>query len=317
MPEPEDLHLRTATPDDAELVAAILDECTSHYFSRPSSIDDAHARLRMGRPEHDFVVALDPTEEPLGLGHVWPAPPDEVRCYIRVRPSAKHRGAASALLSHLVPRARELVVAAALDPAAILTLTSWAEDTDAAPFLGSRGLAPLRYFLQMRIDLAGSGESDIALPEGVELAGYVPERDDAGLFHAFQEAFADHWGQAGVDEAEWWSENRDAPNAGFDPGLWFVAASGDETAGFSIARERDEDGLSTGWVSLVGVRPAWRGRGIGEALLAHTLNVFRRRGLARAALNVDAENMTGALRLYRKVGMEPKPSFTIWSMPLT
>jgi ribosomal protein S18 acetylase RimI-like enzyme len=66
----------------------------------------------------------------------------------------------------------------------------------------------------------------------------------------------------------------------------------------------------------VGVRPRWRGRGIGEALLSHSLNVFRRRGLAAAALNVDAENITGALRLYRKVGMEPKPSFTIWSKPL-
>jgi mycothiol synthase len=316
MPEPNDLRLRAATPDDAELVATILDECTSHYFSRPSSIVDAHARLGRGELEHDFVVALDPVDEPLGFGHVWPAPPDEVRCYIRVRPSAKHRGVASALLSHLTPRARALVAEAGLDPAAILTLTSWAEDTDAPPFLEARGLTPLRYFLQMRIDLAESGESDLALPEGIDLVEYVPDRDDPGLFDAFQEAFAGHWGQAGVEEADWWSENRDAPNAGFDRGLWFLATDGEETAGFSISRERDEDGERTGWVSLVGVRPAWRGRGIGEALLAHTLNVFMRRGLPKAALNVDAENMTGALRLYRKVGMEPAPSFTIWSLPL-
>jgi hypothetical protein len=108
--------------------------------------------------------------------------------------------------------------------------------------------------------MAESEVSDIALPEGIELAGYVPDRDDARLFGVFQEAFAGHWGQTGVRESEWWSENRDAPNAGFDAGLWFVANDGDETAGFSIARERVEDGERSGWVSLVGVRPAWRGR---------------------------------------------------------
>jgi mycothiol synthase len=262
------------------------------------------------------VLALDPMDEPLGFGHIWPAPPDEVRAYIRVRPTAKHRGVAPALLSDLTPRARELVAVTGMDPAAIMTLTSWAEDIDAAPFLEARGFTPLRYFLRMRIDLAESPESVITLPEGIELVGYVPDRDDPGLFSAFQDAFAEHWGEAGVEETDWWSENRDAPNAGFDPGLWFVAADGEEKAGFSISRERDEDGHTTGWVSLVGVRPAWRGRGIGEALLANTLNVFRRRGLPRAALNVDAENMTGALRLYRTVGMEPVPSFTIWSLPL-
>jgi len=40
---------------------------------------------------------------------------------------------------------------------------------------------------------------------------------------------------------------------------------------------------------------------------------LRRRGLERAALNVDAENTTGALRLYRKAGMEARPSFTVWA----
>ena len=48
----------------------------------------------------------------------------------------------------------------------------------------------------------------------------------------------------------------------------------------------------------------------------HSLNTFRDRRLTGAALNVDAENTIGALRLYRKAGMEPRPAFTVWSMPL-
>ena len=41
-----------------------------------------------------------------------------------------------------------------------------------------------------------------------------------------------------------------------------------------------------------------------------------RRGLDRVALDVDAENTTSALRLYRKVGLREEPLFTIWAKKL-
>jgi mycothiol synthase len=219
---------------------------------------------------------------------------------------------ATALLSRLVARARETA-------AEILTLTSWAEDLDAPPLLDSLGFTPIRYFVQMRIDLAMSTEQVVAWPDGLEFDTYERGRDDAELFSAYADAFAEHWGQGEVDEGDWWEENRDAANAGFDPALWFVGRADQTIAGFAICREREEEGQTVGWVSLIGVRPSWRGRGLGEALLGHSLNALRHRGLRRAALNVDAENTTGALRLYRKAGMEAKPAFTVWSkaVPIT
>jgi ribosomal protein S18 acetylase RimI-like enzyme len=87
-------------------------------------------------------------------------------------------------------------------------------------------------------------------------------------------------------------------------------------AGFSIYRERDDDAETVGWISLLGVRPRWRGRGLGEALLVQSLNAFHSRGRRRAALNVDVDNTTGALRLCTKVGMKPTPAFTVWSKTL-
>ncbi len=301
--------LRKATGGDAELVAAVLNECTMHYFNRPSSTADAVARLRQSTGEGDAVLACEDSGRPIGFGHLWGAPPEEVRCFVRVRPSAKGRGVATALLSHLVARARE----AAADT---VTLTSWAEDPDAPPLLESLGFSAIRYFVQMRIDLAATKERPIAWPDGIELHIYERGEDDPELFSAYADAFAEHWGQAAVDEADWWEENRDAANAGFDPTLWFIARADRTIAGFSICRERDEKGKTIGWVSLIGVRPSWRGRGLGESLLAHSLNALRHRGIGRAALNVDAENTTGALRLYRKTGMEPSPSFTVWEKPL-
>src|SRR2546423_9673224 len=129
--------LRNATVDDAELVAGVLNECTMHYFDRPSSAEDALARLRLGTREGDAALACDELGQPLGFGHLWGAPPGEVRCFVRVRPSAKGRGVATALLSRLVARAREA-------GPETLTLTSWAEDPDAPPLLDSLAFSALR-----------------------------------------------------------------------------------------------------------------------------------------------------------------------------
>jgi mycothiol synthase len=251
-----------------------------------------------------------------GFGHVWAVPPDEVRGFVRVRPSAKGRGVGAALLSWLSLRTREVAREVSLNRDAVVTVTSWAQDGDAAALLEQNGFSPFRHFLQMRIDLGRSLREPV-LPQDLESRCLSSGSDDAELFAAFREAFADHWGNTEVDETQWWGENRDEPNAGFDPALWVVLREGGTIAGFSICRERQDAGETIGWISLLGVRPRWRGRGLGEALLVQSLNAFRSRGRHRAGLNVDVDNATGALRLYTKGGMAPTPAFTVWSRPLT
>lgn len=224
------------------------------------------------------------------------------------------RGVGAALLSWLEERAGEL--ASELDPGAELTLTSWAQDNQGPLLLECAGFTPVRHFLQMRVELPRSSSPRVAWPPGVNMRALEPGRDDAALFAAFREAFAGRWGDVETSEAEWWHENRGAPNAGFDPSLWFVAVTDGAIAGFSLCREREADGEATGWVSLLGVTPSWRGRGLGEALLLHSLASFEARGYGSAALNVDVDNATGALRLYEKAGMSPVPAFIIWSKTL-
>ena len=246
---------------------------------------------------------------------MWAVPPDEVRGFVRVRPSGKGRGVGAALLSWIAPRAREIAREVSLDHDAVLTVTSWAQDPNAAALLEQNGFAPLRHILQMRIDL-GPSLQDPGLPEGLESRCFSSGTDDADLFAAYREAFADHWGNTEVDETQWWGENRDDPNAGFDPALWVLVQEGRTIAGFSICRERQDACETIGWISLLGVRPRWRGRGLGEALLVQSLNAFQSRGRRRAALNVDVDNKTAALRLYTKIGMVPTPAFTVWSKAL-
>jgi ribosomal protein S18 acetylase RimI-like enzyme len=57
------------------------------------------------------------------------------------------------------------------------------------------------------------------------------------------------------------------------------------------------------WVSLLGVRRAWRRRGLGAALLKLSFARFRERGYKVAGLMVDSSNESNAVALYERVGM--------------
>ena len=75
---------------------------------------------------------------------------------------------------------------------------------------------------------------------------------------------------------------------------------GDEIAA-ALRGEPDRGGA--GWVGAIGVRKPWRKRGLGLALLLHAFGEFYRRGQPRIGLGVDAQNPTGATRLYERAGM--------------
>jgi ribosomal protein S18 acetylase RimI-like enzyme len=65
----------------------------------------------------------------------------------------------------------------------------------------------------------------------------------------------------------------------------------------------EEWGWDWGWIYFLAVRPGWRRRGLGEALLRESFREFFRRGEHTIALGVDSQNPTGATRLYERVGM--------------
>jgi mycothiol synthase len=85
-----------------------------------------------------------------------------------------------------------------------------------------------------------------------------------------------------------------------------VAWDRDEVAGsvmtFVWQVENETLGLSRGWLEHISVRRPWRRRGLASALIAEALLALRAAGLREAALGVDAENTSGALRVYEALG---------------
>jgi mycothiol synthase len=133
---------------------------------------------------------------------------------------------------------------------------------------------------------------------------YHPGGDDAAWVAAFNEAFAEHWGGfMGMSPAHWAHYLHDPD---FNPEISLVAIAGDEIAGFCHGRIDQElngvTGQQVGMIRYVGVRPRWRRGGLGAALTIAGLRALRAAGMIRATLGVDAENVTGAHRLYELLG---------------
>ena len=91
----------------------------------------------------------------------------------------------------------------------------------------------------------------------------------------------------------------------FDANVWFLAVH-DGTI-VAAALNWDE-----GYVKDLVVRPDWRGRGLGKALMYQTFGEFKRRGLPRVTLKTDSNNPTDAWRLYERVGMRIERTYEIF-----
>jgi GNAT superfamily N-acetyltransferase len=137
------------------------------------------------------------------------------------------------------------------------------------------------------------------------------------IWQADIEAFRDHWG--GHDESEEaFLRRRDSPD--FDPSLWVVAWDGDEVVAGSLntiyAHENEAIGLRRGWLDSVFTRRAWRRRGIAGGLIVRSLHLLAERGMDTAALGVDADNPSGALRLYESFGFAVSERGSAWRKPM-
>ena len=184
---------------------------------------------------------------------------------------------------------------------------AWAENEPVLGALAAAGFRPVRRSHRMAIALDGLPPVP-PLPAGLELRAFRPGEERA-VYETHMETFEDSWEHVREPYERWlhWTVER----PGFDPGLWLLAGDGEEIAGIALCRIHEED-PATGWVTILGVRRAWRRRGLGEALLRAGFAELARRGCARAVLGVDAESLTGAYRVYERAGMRAAARFEVY-----
>jgi mycothiol synthase len=227
---------------------------------------------------------------------------------VYVHPQFKGLGIERTLLHALEIRAGEHVRLAAPGLRVFIRITDHKDDAGEA-LLKRENYVPVRHQWRMEIELDAAPPTPI-LPVGVEFRPFIKDEHAAVVWQARNEAFRENWGshQLTFEEFSYYTFD----DAGYDPTLWVVIWDGNEVAGFSINQYR----MDIGWIHMLGVRPAWRTKGLGLALLVHSFGDFYKRGTKTIGLGVDASNVTGATRLYQKAGMRTVSEFVTFEKEL-
>ena len=152
------------------------------------------------------------------------------------------------------------------------------------------------------------------LPDGFALRAYRPDIDEPDLRTTINEVFRDDPFFHEVSPERFRADY--LQTRGYDPSLWLLAWHDGELAGFALALPERAGDRELGWIESFGVQRRWRRRGLGEALLRAAFAELYSRGLRRVGLGVDAENETGALSLYERVGLRPVARGDNWVLGL-
>lgn len=204
------------------------------------------------------------------------------------------------MLKWLEARARREFAGANTGSPQLLRTSCLGHQADRITLFEHNGFQAMRYSYQMQRSLAEPVE-EIPLPDGLRWTQWTRQLD-LPLMHAFNAAFSEQWGLQTMNEAAWREFFTGVPQ--FRGDLTCLVMDGEAILGFCVNWVQGEAQEREGWIEAIGVIPSWRGRGIASALLAKSLQMFRDEHLERAGLDVDAQNPTGALRLYEKHGFK-------------
>jgi len=305
--------IRPATRGDAPEVVDLLNACDAAEIGEPdSTLEDLETDWAMEGfdPASDAWVA----EGPHGLvGYAYAGDQfrtGELEADLWVHPEHHEPELAGRLLGLAERRAAAIAVERGYEHPRLDVFCASANRVK-RDLLRKHGYELARTVYRMTVDLGGELRSAPA-PEGLEIRAFRPEIDERTMFATMHGAFADHFRRSDEPFESWKARLLGHPS--FVPELWWLAW--DEAAGEAAGAVIAYDHGDLGWIQGLGVRRAWRRRGLGAALLAHALAAFKARGQLRVDLGVDAEGATRPLRLYERAGMQSTAAYELYAKPL-
>jgi mycothiol synthase len=276
--------IREPTTDEAGEIADLL---------------NAHAQSAFGETE----IAEGEVRHWFGISDIWIRVAEREGRLVGYVDAVKRRGGATEVDIRTVERdaAKALLAEAeAHTGSGTIRAVVQGDDEVLREAVEGDGWKPVRHSYQMRIELPDD-VPEPRWPDGITVRT-MQSGEEERIYEANNEAFADDWYFLPQPFERWRSDTFGRES--FDPTLIWLAEDGAELAGFSANSWHFSNDPEFGWIGILGVRPQWRRRGLATALLHHSFRDFRRRGAKRVGLGVDAQNTTGAVRLYERVGMQ-------------
>lgn len=317
MPFPEGFGLRPPRPADAEPIVAMLNAETEALIGVPTVGVDWVANMWTAPTadlDADFAVVHTDAGDLAGYLLVQGHPPyTEVFAVGAVALPFHGRGLGAAIIAETERRAERLVDLAPPQRRVVMHAGALADEPRISALLTEHGYVEVRRLSQMQVDFDGPPPAPGPVP-GIDLR-QLGEGEERAVYACIAEAFADDWSEGFTSEEDWIHHHVTAAE-GFQPELWWLAWAGPQLAGALIGIPHADENPSLGYVELLGVRRHFRGRGIAEALLRTSFVQFHGLGQRGVCLHVDTESVTGAMRLYERVGMVIHPRFATWEKEL-
>jgi GNAT superfamily N-acetyltransferase len=269
-------------------------------------------------PYRDFLLA-EVDGKVIGYTRVWwgkdPSGPYLYNHFVDLLPEWRGNGIRNVMLRYNEQKLREMAQNHSGDVPHFFQALTAESEKDWISVLTSEGYSVFRYgFRMIRLDL--ENVPDLPFPEGIEVRPAKPEHYRA-IIGVWNEACRDMRAQIPISDEDfkWFQESPI-----FDPSIWQIAWHEDEVIGtvlnFVDERENKEYKRKRGHVELISVKRPWRGKGIAKAMIARSLKILKDRGMTQAALGVDAENPSGALHLYEKMGFQIEKRMVFYRKPM-
>jgi len=305
--------IRPAGPDDAEKVSELINICSQSLYGK-DEMDvgelESDWKLEGFDLENDSLLLLD-DEKVIGYADIWNVSPPFVRfsSLVQVHPNYRGQGFGWLLNVWAESRSRELMQKTEKDLRVFLMSFVNIKDQEAVQLLTDFGSKIERHTWTMERIL----QEDLAdphLPDGYSIR--VAREDEYPQVYRLQkESFRDHWGFIPTSFEKGYPIflNNYVETPDYSPDLWFVVEYANELVGMIIGTTASTYGEDYGWVGVLGVLREHRKKGLGKALLQKSFQSIQQFGSTRVGLSVDAQNLSGALKLYQDMGMHVAEEF--------
>ena len=293
---------RSLQPADAAAVTALASKCLAKGGGLPQGLRSLERDTDAYVQEHYLPVrpgasvgALERDGRLVAFAAVRPThTPHEYQATLvgQVNLVHRNRGIGTFLLEWSIAEGSRLLAPCPPDRPHVLQIATESLTEAAARLFQQHGFTQQFAEDVMRCDLDAPLPGAL-LPSGIEFATWVPALASQ-FFAVYQAAFRERPGYPDWSQKEWiaWVEPDDEA---FLPTLSLLARHDDLLVGCILCCDE--------WIIQIGVRPEWRGRGIGSALVNEVLRRFQATGSDYVLLHVNVDNPRAA-RVYARSGFE-------------
>ena len=301
------LEVRLLLEDDAAALARLMSAVEADHMTGFCLTEDEVLELMRDLPSASHEGAWD-GDELVAYTTVMPRGVDrgEQRFVFfgDVHPARAGEGIGTLMLGRALQRAREAHAEQAPGVVANYVTTAYAGNDTQADLMRSFGMSEGRHSYRMVAGYDTVGEAE--WPEDVTVTGFDRATGEE-LRAAHNTVFADYPDGGVIDEETWRGFMVTASHVRPEQSIVVWAADG-SVAAYLFVHEyavpvSGQPGRE-GYVPYLGTLPEHRGRGLASSMLTEALSRCRAAGLDRLCLDVDTENPTGALGIYRRAGFE-------------